>query len=128
MSLSKAKVADVLKSLMARDNEELSLLRELIQYALQHNGGTPPDMGVGGSLMGLRHTSPLLELGSAEFFETIPAESQKYFHGLVEALEIYHSIYGRGLAPQMLTVGDTSFRVLKKIRDMCLEEGLRSIY
>ena len=59
---------------------------------------------------------------------SLPEESRNYFYGLVEALEIYQSIHGRWIPVHSLTPGDPSVQELKQIREMCLEEGLRSIY
>jgi hypothetical protein len=58
----------------------------------------------------------------------LPEESRNYFYGLVEALEIYQSIHGRWIAVNSLTPGDTSVQELRQIRELCLQDGLRSIY
>ena len=59
------------------------------------------------------------------FLGSIPEDAKRYLHGLVEAMDIYQSIYGK---PLSISLSEQSVRELKQIRDMCIEEGLRSIY
>lgn len=62
-----------------------------------------------------------------EFIHQIPEQSIRYFHGLVEALDIYQSIHGKAI-PVSIDPNDDSVREIRQIRDYCIQEGLHSIY
>src|SRR5687768_11415367 len=102
------RVARVMKSLAPTDDEDFSCLRAVITRAHQ--------------------TQHEIERGTEEliaFLSALPEELTRYFHGLVEALEIYQSIHGR---PVLQDLSENTVRELRQIRDLCLAEGLRSIY
>lgn len=71
---------------------------------------------------------PSLEIDIRRFLELIPESSKKYLHGLIEALDIYQSVHGVPLSPQSLRLDDSIVYELRELRDMCLQDGLRSIY
>lgn len=122
--MSQAPLTQILKSLAASNVEELNLLKSLVRWAQQVQEGS--------SIQALNGISCRLgfseDLDPVAFLRSLPAELHRYFHGLVEALEIYHSIHGRPVSVAELSLSNGSVRELKQIRDMCLEEGLRSIY
>lgn len=62
-----------------------------------------------------------------QFIREIPEQSIRYFHGLVEALEIYQSIHGSPV-PVTVEPTDDAVREIRQIRDICIQEGLHSIY
>ena len=103
-------IATILQSLVPRNEEELSLLQRLLHQAQLMARGIP-----------LYENDPGL-------FDAIPHDARRYFHGLVEAVEIYQSIRGQSPPVQNLTLQDPVVYELKQIRDMCLEDSFRSIY
>ena len=118
---------EILESLAAETPQQLSVLRGLVAFAQGLQNG-----GLGFSwASGLANDVCRAFDLAAEFptwLASLPEASKNYFHGLVEALEIYQSIHGRWIAVNSLTCGDTSVQELKQIRELCLQEGLRSIY
>jgi hypothetical protein len=111
--VSQAQLSRILKSLQPRNANELSILRFVLNCAEQIRDAKAVDRRKD------LHT----------FIQQIPDETRRYFHSLVEAMEIYQSIRGPTLPLQTLSLSDYTFVAeLKQIRDMCLEEGLRSIY
>lgn len=124
------KISDILKSLIARDQEELSLLQWVIEAAQSLHGGSQMDMGLqlDGRSMAVVQSSAGLPFDIRRFLEMIPEDASRYFNGLIEALEVYESIHGEPVPVGSLTLSDKSVLELRQIRDLCLEEGLRSIY
>lgn len=98
-------LSEVLKSLLPRDEEELNTLQTVIESLQSLNRARRGDL-----------------IGS------IPSEAHKYLHGLIEALEIYQHIYGHALTVSSLSLSGKAVHELRQIRDMCLEEGPRSLY
>lgn len=101
------KIAGILKSLDPHTPEERELLGIVLGWAQKAS------LGVGYETISL--------------VSTFTQEAQRYFHGLVEAVEIYSSLHG-GKIPLVVLCGDQSVREIRQIRDLCLEDGLRSIY
>ncbi len=129
MLIPRVKISEVLKSLAARDQEELSLLRLVVECAQSLAQATMMDLSLG-ALVPANHRSQRLSL-SSEFqsiVEQIPEDGKRYLHALMEALDIYQSIHGRALVGQSLTLNDGTVTEIRQIRDMCMEEGLRSMY
>jgi len=128
--LQAMKVSEILKSLAPKNQEELSLLRVVLSCAEKLHKGPHMDLGLGPAYRsgGFLEEQPGIHFDAQTFLQSIPEDSKKYLHGLVEALDIYQSIYGHPLHIQNITISDKSVRALKQIRDMCLEEGVRSLY
>lgn len=120
MRVNESEVCEVLKTLSPRNEEELSLLQFLLGCAQRLHCGTSFSLA---SKMAAEKGADLIQL-----LGSLPEDAKKYLHGLVEALDIYQAIHGQGLAIQALTLSDKSVYELRQIRDMCLAEGLRSIY
>lgn len=118
--MSQTPITRILQSLIPNNAEELSLLRNLVRWAQQLQQA---DAAAFSARMSFSE-----EFDPMAFLSALPEELHRYFHGLIEALEIYHSIHGRPMAATDLSLSNDSVRELKQIRDMCLEEGLRSIY
>jgi hypothetical protein len=59
-----------------------------------------------------------------ELVAAIPPSDRRYFDGLVEAFEVYHSIHGVSVPIETLTTQDHTLGELRRIRDLCLESGL----
>jgi hypothetical protein len=127
----------LLKSLIPKTQEDLSRLRFLLHCAhlIQRGAALPsPEqnlenlLGQSGTLVLNDYRTPGVGLDLKSFLLDLSEESRRYFHGLVEAMEIYQSIHGQSLSIHNLTLSDQSVYELRQIRDMCLEEGLRSIY
>jgi len=121
-------VSEVLKSLVPKDQEELSVLRFLLHCAQWLRRDTHMDLGLGPVRRSNERTTNTFSFDVPGFLELIPEDSKRYLHGLVEALDIYQMIYGQTLTAQNITLSDKSVYELRQIRDMCLEDGLRSIY
>lgn len=122
-------VGDILKSLIPKDQAELSVLREVLLCAqwltnreALATGTRPPIAAVA------QETQSAMPEEIRQLLALIPEESKKLFHGLVEAMEIYQSISGKNLSVQTIGLADKAVHEIKQIRDMCLEEGLHSIY
>lgn len=121
-------IVRLLRSLVPTNEEDLSLLQKLVVCArlMQERGHS--DLQLGPRLVKAEsHDLQPVAVGFdlPAFLRSIPEEASRYLHGLIEALDIYQSINGR---PLSTTLSDQNVRELKQIRDMCLEEGLRSIY
>lgn len=126
----KRKISSVLKSLIPTNQEELSVLRFVLRCA-EKARRSPYRYVPFHSKSHSKETDGLNlneTLEPERFLEVIPDESKKYFHGLLEAIDIYQSIYGTTIPIQEIGLSDRSVYELRQIRDMCLEEGLRSIY
>lgn len=114
----------ILESLVPRNSEELSQLRNIVNWALQVQQSA--------SLNTLSTLSARFAISEGmdplSFLRSLPTELHRYFHSLVEALEIYHSIHGRPISLAELTLGNRSVQEIKQIRDMCLQEGPHFVY
>lgn len=128
MMLEKLQLSEILKTLMARDQEELSLLRFVVHCAQLMHRAANTDLSLGQSELAVVSASNGVGADVQNFLSDIPEDSKKYLYGLVEALDIYQSIYGRSLSVQNMSLTDRSIHEIKQIRDMCLQDGLRSIY
>lgn len=123
-------VHEILESLAADTPEQLSVLRGLVAFAQGLQSRAQRDLGFAWAADIASEVCRAFDL-AAEFplwLAELPEKSKNYFYGLVEALEIYQSIHGRWISVNSLTSGDTSVQELKQIRELCLQEGLRSIY
>lgn len=125
-----AKISEILKSLVPRDQEELSLLRFILHCAhfLQRGGLSDLSLGPVPVVAVRVDQSQIVGAEIKGFLEQIPEDSKRYLYGLVEAIEIYQSIYGRAIPIHNITMKDTLVYELKQIRDFCLQDGLHSIY
>lgn len=119
------KLTELLESLVPNEPQDSVMLREVLSWANKLRQA---------DAVALSHESTLrLQSNAAggdlfSIFLDLPAAAKRYFHGLVEALDIYHSIHGDDIDTSLLCANAPELVELKKIRDMCLEEGLRSIY
>ena len=127
-----SQVTEVLKSLVPKDPEELSLLRSLLFCAQRIYRKAHQDLGIHSRTLKLEDSrmagAPSPEFEIQRMIDSIPRQERRYFDGLVEAMEVYHSIYGRPVPVNTVTQGGPVIRELRLIRDQCLHEGLRSIY
>jgi hypothetical protein len=123
-------VSSILESLSAETPQQLSVLRGLVAFAQGLQSRAQRDLGFAWAADLAKDVCSAFGLAAdfPRWLATLPEESKTYFYGLVEALEIYQSIHGRWIAVSSLTPGDTSVQELKQIRDLCLQDGLRSIY
>ena len=130
MTAQKEQVFEVLESLAAQTPQELSVLRGLVAFAQSLQARAQRDLGFAWAADLAHEVCSAFGLASdfPRWLACLPEESKNYFYGLVEALEIYQSIHGRWIAVNSLTPGDTSVQELKQIRELCLQDGLRSIY
>ena len=132
MLIHKLKLSSVLKTLVPKDQEELTILQWVVESAQSLQRASLMDLGLG-RLAAFSHSqattgvAPSYNQGQ-QLLEQVPEDCKRYLHGLVEALDIYQTIYGKTLRGQSLSLSDKSVHELRQIRDMCLEEGLRSIY
>jgi len=108
--MGEGNLSTLLQSLIPKDEEELSTLRRLLHHAQRIANGGPE------------------EVYDAQMVAAIPQEARKYFHGLVEAVEIYQTIRGGSIPASGLKAQDPSIRELKQIRDLCLQGGFGSVY
>jgi hypothetical protein len=125
------KTSELLRSLLPKDQEELSLLQFILHSAQTLQRGSALDIGlVKSATVALAEEKPGFGLPAdvQNFLMNLPEDLKRYFHGLIEAVEIYHSIHGQPLPINRLTLTDETVYELRQIRDMCMEEGLRSIY
>lgn len=99
--------AGVLKTLAVSTPEEREILETVLAWAQKVSQG--------------------LRLEVPSLMRQLPQDAQRDFHGLVEALEIYQALHGPSVTTRELTA-ETKIREVKQIRDLCLSEGLRSIY
>lgn len=123
------KVDEVLTRLVARDAEELSVFRMLFHAAHSVHRKNVCDLGLSQRIQDVvSFDTPSDFSGEVlQFLKQIPAKSMRYFHGLVEALDIYHSIHGRPV-PVTIDPSDDAVREIRQIRDLCIQDGLHSIY
>lgn len=128
MMLERLQLSETLKTLMARDQEELSLLRFVLHCAQLIHRAANTDLSLGQSELAVVSASNGVGADVQNFLSDISEDSKKYLYGLVEALDIYQSIYGRALSVQNMSLTDRSIYEIKQIRDMCLQDGLKSIY
>jgi hypothetical protein len=119
---------DVLESLAAETPQQLSVLRGVVAFAQSLQARAQRDLGFAWAADLASEVCAAFNLAAdfPRWLAALPEESRRYFYGLVEALEIYQSIHGRWIAVSSLTPGDTSVQELKQIRELCLQDGLRS--
>jgi hypothetical protein len=117
-------LSQILHSLIPRNPEELSLLQSLLAGVRAMHKRVYGDLGFSRvtSLSTVTLTSGYS--ASEELMAAIPAADKRYFDGLVEAYEIYHSIHGQALSIDTLSLHDGALNELRRIRDLCLEKGL----
>lgn len=128
------RLARVIQSLSPETQEDMALLRTVLACAQTVQKRTHGDLalrgGGGNAAVEIKVMTGISPVEEAErFLLSLPSEARKYFDGLVEAFEIYHSIHG--VAPALSAVGtrsDRTLQELRQIRDLCLEEGLRSVF
>lgn len=120
----------VLRSLLPRGPEDLAILRFLIYCAqlIQRAGHTDLSLNRGEAVAYRDPQAPQIDFDIPKFISGLPEASKKYFYGLIEAVDIYQSIKGRSLHSDTLRVDDPTVHELRQIRDMCLDDGLRSVY
>jgi hypothetical protein len=137
MVTEKMRLSDILTSLDAKEPEEISLFRFLLQCAHAFHKRNHSDLGLTTRKVSGAETLRMYSsdggihgtnMDILRFVEELPRHSMRYFHGLVEALDIYQSIHGKPLPISTISPSDESVRELKQIRDLCIQEGLHSIY
>lgn len=116
-----ASLTEILKSLVAQNPEEESVLQSVLGMAQSLLAVGQKDLGLAMAVSG--ETS---EHGLPQLLNTLPEESRTHFSGLVEALEIYHSIHGT--VSSILTLNESAVSELRKIRELCLEGGTHAYY
>ncbi|MCB0404595.1 MAG: hypothetical protein KDD51_07390 [Bdellovibrionales bacterium] len=120
----------VLKSLLPRDTEDLAILRFLVYCAqlIQRAGHTDLSLNRMEAVAYRDPQVPSVEFDIQKFIAGMSEASKRYFYGLIEAVDIYQSIKGRSLHSDSLVADDPVVHELRQIRDMCLDDGLRSVY
>lgn len=133
MTVSRSKITEVLQTLLPRDEEGLSALRFLVACAQRIQKGGHADLSLRpaealslGDRTSLAPPAPLTDAHG--FLTNLPEQLKRYFYGLIEAIDIYQSMRGQSLSSDALDLHDPVLQELRQIRDMCLEDGLRSIY
>lgn len=129
MPVNKPNVNEVLTQLTAHSSDELSVFRMVLYcaYSLHQRNSTSLGMSRRVSEVVSFDAGPGYSTDILQFIREIPRHSMRYFHGLVEALDIYQSIHGRPI-PITIDPSDDAIRELRQIRDLCIEDGLHSIY
>jgi hypothetical protein len=121
--LDLTKILEVLKSLVAHDPEEWSALRLILSCADFLYQGRPLP-AVSNSPRTAEDAANL----SHQLLEGLPGDYKRYLYGLVEALEIYHSIHGKILSVGDISPAHPSIGELRQIREMCLDDSLHCVY
>jgi hypothetical protein len=119
-----ASLSEILKSLVARNDEEATLLQSILRVAQSFLTSGQRDMG-----LALAASSPSereSETALPQLLTALPEESRTHFSGLVEALEIYQSIHGP--VASILSLNETAVTELRKIRELCLDGGTHAYY
>lgn len=130
MFIEKVRASELLKSLLPKDQEDLSLLQFIVHCAKLLHRGSQIDLGLG------RTSVALLEEGKGfgltedvqQFLLSLPEESKRYLHGLSEALEIYYSMANHPIAQPVFSLSEGAFQEIKQIRDMCMDDRFCAIY
>jgi len=118
-------LSQMLHTLFPRNAEEMTLLRTILSGVRAMHRRVYADLGYGSSLVpGTLSSLTTGYSASEELLAAIPAADKRYFDGLVEAFEIYHSIHGEAVPVESLSPQDLALRELRRIRDLCLEKGL----
>lgn len=128
-TFSCSQISDVLKSLLPKDHEELSVLRWVIscaQDARRRLSDVLPASA--GNLMAMQSAPASDAPAFYGLAATLPEDAVRYFHGLVEAIEVYRSIHGHPVQVETLAMEDKAVHELRQIRDLCLDDSLHSIY
>jgi hypothetical protein len=123
-------LAGLLKSLLPKNEEEVLVLKTVLACAAHFQQRSYVDFGPAG-MKELMVTELAAHGGLKEFLElmhTLSADALRYFHGLVEAIDVYRSIHGRTVPIDNLGLDDKWIHELRQIRDICLDDGLHSIY
>lgn len=130
MLSSGRKLSEVLETLVPSDEEGLSALRFLISCAQRIRRGGHADLSLRpAEVLAVDGTAQLSPSADAQgFLINLPERLKRYFYGLIEAIDIYQSMTGQSLSSEELDLSDPVLHELRQIRDMCLEDGLRSIY
>ncbi len=128
-----SKLSELLISLVPQDDDELSVLQQVMACALYFQQKAFLSLGPLGreSAISMANLSSRAEGLSDEFtkvLSSIPEQASRYFHGLIEAMDVYQSIHGIAVPIATLSARDRSLQELKQIRDMCLDEERRAIY
>ncbi len=116
-----ASLSDVLKSLVAHNAEEASVLQSVLGMAQSLLAMGQKDLGLA-ALSAPEGQEPELP----KLLSSLPEESRTQFSGLVEALEIYQSIHGT--VTSILNLNETAVSELRKIRELCLHGGTHATY
>ncbi len=111
--------AIVLKSLMPEGQQELSHLKWVLYFARRVQKGLWQDGSATPVPLFSQKQVPPGEV--ATFLSSLPSDCQRYFHGLVEALEIYQSIHGKEIPVDEASLRNGVVHELRQIRDMCLD-------
>lgn len=127
MLVEKLAISQVLTSLSIRDTSDLPLFQAVFysaQAVHRKNYGFITQRLDSVVAFGADES---LAFNPWEFIKQIPEQSIRYFHGLVEALDIYQSIHGK-MVPISIAPEDEAVREIRQIRDLCIQDGLHSIY
>ena len=129
MEKKRARITEIITNLNATSPDDLELFYQLLRAAQTIQRRNQPDIGLSNRLNSVVGFGSSVEtpLDVIEFIRLIPDQVLRYFHGLVEALEIYQSIHQKPL-PTQIEPTDSIVGELRKIREYCILEGLHSIY
>jgi hypothetical protein len=125
MSNTTSKLVRLLESLIPDDPQDALMLREVLGWA---DSLRRADVATLSQTPSMRLESQYAGNDLFSLFLGLPSAAKRYFHGLVEAMDIYQSIHGESVTTEVLSANAPELSELKRIRDMCLEDGLRSIY
>ncbi len=117
-------LSQMLLTLFPRNAEEMNLLRTILAGVRAMHRRVYADLGYASAAVPSTISLVTGYNASEELLAAIPAADKRYFDGLVEAFEIYHSIHGEAVPVDFLSPQDRALRELRRIRDLCLEKGL----
>ncbi len=124
------RISGLLKSLLPKDQDDVTMLRTVLACAQHFQKRTYVDFGPSG-MRELMVTELSAHGGLQEFLDLLhglPPDALRYFHGLVEAIDVYRSIHGKGVPLGTLSIDDKWMHELRQIRDICLDDGLHCMY
>lgn len=124
--MSENPLSQVLYSLLPRNAEEVSLLQALLAGARAMHRRAYADLGLSRLEVASSLTLATGYSASEELLAVIPAADKRYFDGLVEAFEVYHSIHGEAV-PLEMAHHTLALTELRRIRDLCLQRGLETL-
>lgn len=130
MAWGVVRIRKVLKSLMARNEQEQYLLSTLVELAVSV-GGRASDLGVAASMEWERASQALPESHSfPEVFNSIPEDIKNEFYRLVEAVQVFSSIHGPIRIEKPLAGADAPGWLveLRRIRDMVTVAGFKAAF